>query len=160
MADFSLVVTSDRVYKGEKEDKITPMVKAALDASGHRLVYWSIAPNDPEKIREAVGEACRRARIVLVTGGTGISPRDVSVDVVAGIAERELPGFGEAHRRLSWESVGPRAVLSRASAFILPGGCLVAVSPGNPDAVRVALEILVPIADHAVDQLSGRPHKR
>ena len=158
MVDFSLVVTSDSVYRGAKEDKITPMVRETLAREGHRLVYSTVAPNVHREIARSILEACRHSRIVVATGGTGISPRDITVDIVRSLSEREIPGFGEAHRRLSWESVGPRATLSRASAFILPGGCFVAVTPGNPDAVRVALEILLPIAGHIEEQLEGRSH--
>ncbi|MEB3817065.1 MAG: MogA/MoaB family molybdenum cofactor biosynthesis protein, partial [Desulfurococcales archaeon] len=69
-----------------------------------------------------------------------------------------VPGFGEAHRRISWDRVGEKAMLSRASAYVV-GDCFVAVSPGNPDAVEVALDLLIPVADHIEEQLSGKPHK-
>jgi len=159
---FGLVVTSDRVYRGEKEDRVTPLVRERLEAAGHELVYSTIAPNDAEAIRRGVEEACQAAEIVLVTGGTGISPRDISVDVVASMAYRRIPGFGEAHRRASWEEVGERAMLSRADAFIVRTNgskpCFVAVSPGSPSAVGLALTLILPVAQHIVDQLSGKPH--
>ena len=158
MAVISLVVTSDRVVSGVKRDEVSPLVEALLAEKGHRLGFSTVVPNDWEAIRRAVSRACRESRIVLVTGGTGVSPRDISVDVVKSMASAELPGFGELHRRLSFERAGYTVSLSRASAFIVDG-CLVAVSPGNPDAVKVAVEILSHIADHAIEELEGRGHR-
>ena len=158
MADFGLIITSDRVFRGEKEDAITPLVHRLLHESGHTLVYQSIVPNDPQKIREAIEDACRHTKIVITTGGTGISPRDITVDVIRELAIREAPGFGELHRRLSYESIGERALLSRATAFITKNWCFVAATPGNPSAVEITIRLLAPIADHLVEQLEGKPH--
>ncbi len=157
MAWFALVVTSDRVYRGEKEDKLTPLAREYLEERGHLLVYRRIVPNNPFMIRQAVVDAASRADVVLVTGGTGLSKRDISIDVLESIADRRVPGFGELHRMRSMESVGLRAILSRASAYMI-GGTLIAVSPGSPDAVRVSLEILAGIADHVRDLARGKSH--
>lgn len=158
MASFGLVVTSDRVYRGEKEDAITPLVRRLLDGLGHELVYQTIVPNDAQRIREAIRDACRHVRIVIATGGTGISPRDITVDVIRELAIREVPGFGELHRKLSYESIGERALLSRATAFVIEGWCFVAATPGNPSAVEIAIRLLAPVADHLIEQLEGKPH--
>jgi molybdenum cofactor biosynthesis protein B len=157
LAWFALVVTSDRVFKGEKEDKITPLVREYLQSQDHILVYTKIVPNDPVLIRQAILEAASRAHVVLVTGGTGLSKRDITVDVAEKIAARKVPGFGEYHRQLSRESVGLRSLLSRVSAYMI-GGTLIMVSPGNPDAVRVSLEILNEVADHIRDMAKGLSH--
>ena len=157
MARWALVVTSDRVFYGEREDRVTPLVSRRLEEEGHVLAYKAVVPNDPVLIRRAVVEAASWAPLVLVTGGTGASPRDVSVDVVESLADKKLPGLGEEFRRRSLASAGPRALLSRAEAFIV-GGSLVFVSPGSPDAVRTALELLVEVDEHAVRELEGRGH--
>ncbi|MCE4600040.1 MAG: molybdenum cofactor biosynthesis protein MoaB [Desulfurococcales archaeon] len=157
MAWFALVVTSDRVYRGEKEDRLTPLAREYLEEMGHLLAYRRVVPNNPFMIRQAVVDAASRADVVLVTGGTGLSKRDVSIDVLEAIADRRVPGFGELHRMRSVESVGLRATLSRASAYMI-GGTLVAVSPGSPDAVRVSLEILAEIAGHVRDMARGKSH--
>jgi len=160
MAEWSLIVTSDHVYEGRKKDEVTPLVEEELRRAGHTLAYKTVVPNNASKIKVEVVKACERAPIVLVTGGTGVSPRDVSIDAVSSIASTRVPGFGEAHRRLSWEEVGERSMLSRADAFIVDAGrrCFVAVSPGNPNAVSVALRLLIPVADHIAEQLEGTPH--
>ena len=157
MVKIALVVTSDKVFRGEKEDLVTPLVKKFLEGRGHSLIYSSIVPNDLLKIREEVLKACEKARIVLVTGGTGISPRDITVEAIRPLSNKELPGFGEMHRYLSYKRVGEKALLSRATAFVIENKCFVALSPGNPDAVEVSLEILNSMASHVEDQLLGRP---
>ena len=155
MAWFSLVITSDHVYRGEREDRIAPLVERMLEERGHYLAYTTIVPNDPRMIRSAVLDAVSRADVVLVTGGTGLSKKDVSIDVLERIAERRVQGFGELHRARSLERVGTRAILSRASAYTI-GSKLVAVSPGSPDAVEIAVEILADIADHVRDMGKGK----
>lgn len=147
MVWFSLVVTSDRVYRGEREDKLTPLVREYLERKGHVLIHSTIVPNDPGMIRRAVLDAASRGDIVLVTGGTGPSKRDVTVNVLERIAERRLEGFGEAHRLKSMEKVGYKALLSRASAYQI-GHSLIIVSPGAPGAVEVALEMAMDVAEH------------
>ena len=156
---LALVVTSDSVYRGEKEDRVTPLVEDYAARRGAVLAYRRVVPNDPQAIADAVAEAASRADIVIVTGGTGISPRDVTVDAVSRLSTREVPGFGEEHRRRSLQRVGPAALLSRATAYVV-GGALVLLSPGSPDAVSVTLQILDEIAGHAVEQLRGGGHGR
>ncbi|MCE4625219.1 MAG: MogA/MoaB family molybdenum cofactor biosynthesis protein [Desulfurococcales archaeon] len=151
----ALVVTSDRVSKGLAEDKLTPLVRSAVEEEGHVLIWSTIVPNKPHDIRRAVLEAASWANIVLVTGGTGPGPRDLSVETVREVAEKELPGLGELHRLESRESVGHAAFLSRTTAFVV-GESLVMVSPGSPDAVEKALKILLDIGSHAVGAVRGR----
>ena len=158
MARFALLVTSDRVYRGEREDEVTPLVQEVLESRGHLLAYRAVVPNDPWVIRRRLVEALTWADVVLVTGGTGPSPRDVSVDVVESLAEKRLPGLGEEHRRRSRERVGFGALVSRTGGYIV-GGRLVYVSPGSPDAVRLALEILLEGVEHLVAQARGAPHR-
>lgn len=151
----ALVVTSDRVSKGLAEDKLTPLVRSIVEKEGHILIWSAIVPNNPQDIRRAVLEAASWAGLVLVTGGTGPGPRDLSVETVREVAEKELPGLGELHRHISMESVGYAAFLSRTTAFVV-GESLVMVSPGSPDAVEKALEILLTVGSHAVGAIRGR----
>nr|WP_157463169.1 molybdenum cofactor biosynthesis protein B [Caldisphaera lagunensis] len=159
MARFALIVTSDSVYNGIKKDEITPIVEKMLKEYNQELVFKTIIKNNKEDLINALNNSLNISDIILVTGGTGISPKDISIDVVKSIAQKELPGFGEIHRMKSFNDVGYRVVLSRASAFIINKN-LVAVSPGNPSAVKISLEILISIANHAVEQLSGKPHDK
>ncbi len=156
---LALVVTSDRVYRGEKHDQVRPVVEGLIEEKYRdlKLVYYRVVPNRRDYIRSAVLEAVNTGDVVIVSGGTGISPRDVSVEAVSPLARKEIPGFGELHRRLSMDQIGLRAMLSRAAAYIV-GSSLVAVTPGNPKAVELALEIIYPVIGHIVEEIRGRGH--
>ncbi len=151
---WGLVVTSDSVYRGEKRDEITPLVEILLKAEGHTLDYKTVVPNSVLHIQYSVLEALLRGvDVVLVTGGTGPRPLDVSVDAIRQLASRELPGIGEEFRRESLETIGKRALLSRAGAYIVHNR-LVVVTPGSPQAVEVMLaKVLFPIIGHLVHEL-------
>lgn len=149
----SLIVTGDSICRGEKADEVTPLVERVLSGTPHKLVRKRVVPNDAEAIRDEVLRAASDSDVVIVTGGTGLSPRDVSVDAVRPLASREVPGFGEIFRLKTYERHGPVAWLTRASAYVV-GSSLVVVVPGSPDAVELALkEILLPEIAHAVGEI-------
>ncbi len=156
MVRLALIITSDSVYRGLKADEITPLV---LSDGRFNLVLSRIVPNDISEIRAAVIEASGLADIVLVTGGTGVSPRDVTIEALESIASKRVPGLGEEHRRRSYQRIGARALMSRSEGFIV-GKTLVFASPGNPDAVKVALDILSEIAEHCLEEIRGGGHKK
>jgi len=110
---------------------------AGAEVSGYRIV-----PDEPARVRAAVEELAAVSRIVLVNGGTGISQRDTTFDVLSGMLEKTLPGFGELFRMLSWEQVGAAAMLSRATAGTFRGAVVVS-TPGSPKAVALAWERLL-----------------
>jgi len=140
---------------------------AADDASGKALteelsafalVRHMIVPDDPARIRGVVEGvvASAEADAVVLTGGTGIAPRDLTFEALSALFDKELDGFGEAFRRLSWEEIGPRAILSRATAGTV-GRCLVFLLPGSEKAARLGARALIaPILGHAVDLVNGR----
>lgn len=158
-SSYYLIVVSDKVLRGERRDETTPLVQRLLSERGRRLAGSVLVGNDINAIREAVLRAAGEADIVVVAGGTGPSPRDVSVEAVGGLAVKHLPGIGEEFRRRSLAEVGPRALLSRCEAYILPGGTPVLVTPGSPSAVRLALEIILEIDEHLVSEAKGGGHK-
>jgi molybdenum cofactor biosynthesis protein B len=129
------------------------IIEEFLEEAGH-LVERVLVKDDRDAIRGAVEAAVTKdAEVVVTTGGTGIAPRDVTYEVVAAMLEKRLDGFGEAFRRLSWDEVGARAVLSRAIAGTI-GRTLVVSLPGSPKAVRLAMrDIVLPIVCHAVGLL-------
>ena len=123
----------------------------SLELGRHDLV-----PDDRARIVDAVRRGLADADAVVVTGGTGIAPRDVTYEAVAPLFEKQLDGFGEAFRRLSWDEIGPRAILSRAAAGVVGRG-LVFVLPGSTNAARLGARALVaPVLAHAVDLVHGR----
>jgi molybdenum cofactor biosynthesis protein B len=127
--------------------------------AGHPLVSREIVRDDVAEIRAAAERALANdaCRAVLLTGGTGASPRDVTPEAVRPLLERELPGFGEIFRALSFQEIGPAAMLSRAFAGSRAGKALFGL-PGSPAAIRLAMERLVlPELGHLVGEATKRP---
>lgn len=131
-----------------------------LEAAGFAVTARIIVRDEPDELRIAIARICDEdlADAIVTTGGTGIAPRDRTYEAVAALLEKTLDGFGEAFRRLSWDEVGPRAVLSRAVAGVHRGR-LMAALPGNPKAVILAVDrVLAPILPHAVALARGDKH--
>jgi molybdenum cofactor biosynthesis protein B len=147
----TLTVSDTRTQDDDLAGKALREELQAFDLVRHDLV-----PDDRERIALAVRRGLEDADAVVVTGGTGIAPRDVTLEAVAPLFEKQLDGFGEAFRRLSWDEIGPRAILSRAAAGVVGRG-LVFVLPGSTNAARLGARSLVaPVLAHAVDLLQGR----
>jgi molybdenum cofactor biosynthesis protein B len=130
---------------------------ARLEAAGFTVTLREIVKDEPEAIRAVVARVCDEdlADAVVTTGGTGIAPRDRTYEAVEALLDKKLDGFGEAFRRLSWDEVGPRAVLSRAVAGT-HRACVLAALPGSPKAVVLAVDrVLGPILAHAVALARG-----
>jgi molybdenum cofactor biosynthesis protein B len=123
------------------------------------LVRHAIVRDDAGAIHEVIAGAQREnIDAIVFTGGTGIAPRDVTYEAVAAKLDKTLDGFGEAFRRLSWDEIGPRAILSRATAGTI-GKMLVFLLPGSTKAVRLgAKQLIAPVLAHAVDLANGRTH--
>jgi molybdenum cofactor biosynthesis protein B len=130
---------------------IVELLRGAGHATGVRL----IVRDDRDAIARAVDAAiAQRARLIVVTGGTGIAPRDVTIEAIAPRLDKVLDGFGEAFRRLSWEQIGAKSILSRALAGTI-GDALVVVLPGSEAAVRLAMtDLVIPVGAHAVGLLT------
>lgn len=155
-ASFCVLVTSDSVIEGRREDRVTPLARELIAGEGHKVVKAGVVPNDVEAIRDWVAGSLNECDIVLVTGGSGVSRKDLSVEAVKPLCTKELPGFGELFRWLSYRDIGPAAMLSRAYACVAGRGA-VFVTPGSPDAVRLALrELILPEARHLVHQVKYR----
>jgi molybdenum cofactor biosynthesis protein B len=125
------------------------------------LVRHAIVRDEAEAILTMLADAQRSdVDAVVFTGGTGIAPRDITCEAIAGKLDKTLDGFGEAFRRLSWDEIGPRAILSRATAGTV-GKLLVFLLPGSTKAVRLgAKQLIAPILAHAVDLANGRTHHK
>lgn len=136
------------------------LIRRLLETAGHTHPFHAICKDDPERIRELLGELTGREDIqaIILNGGTGISRRDNTFDAVSGMLTKTLPGFGEIFRMLSYQSIGSGAVLSRATAGIIVSGSgdqqkhtLVFSIPGSPDAVQLAMDkLILPELSHLV----------
>ncbi len=115
-----------------------------LQKAGHHVVDRAIVPDDVEQIRAKVNAVLQagKAQVILLTGGTGLSSRDQTVEALRPLTSKEIPGFGELFRMLSFQEIGPAAMLSRAFAGVM-GKVAVFALPGSPAAVQLALEKLI-----------------
>ena len=129
-----------------------------LVAGGVKHVRHVILREEPRFLQELVRSSStdNAADAVVITGGTGITPRDTTYEALLEVYDKHLVGFGETFRRLSWEQIGPHAILSRASAGVV-NECLVFSLPGSVKAVRLAVKSLIlPVLAHAVELAIGR----
>jgi|SRR5208283_5018126 molybdenum cofactor biosynthesis protein B len=141
----------------EADDVGGSTLKERLEAAGFRVTVRLIVRDEPLEVRAAIARVCDGdlADAIVTTGGTGIAPRDRTYEAIQGLLDKTLDGFGEAFRRLSWDEVGARSVLSRAVAGVHRGR-IVAALPGSPKAVVLAVDrVLAPILTHAVALARG-----
>jgi molybdenum cofactor biosynthesis protein B len=127
-----------------------------LETSGHEVAGRSIVRDDPDAIRVVLQEQLdsSSAQVIITTGGTGITSRDSTYEVVCNLFEKRLEGFGELFRMLSYQEIGPSAMLSRACAGTAQGKIIVSL-PGSENAVRLAMnKLLLPELGHLVRELS------
>jgi len=147
-----LTVSDSRTVADDKSGKL---IAELLGAAGHAVLLHQIVPDAAETIRFAVLRALARADVdaLIATGGTGVSPRDVTPDTLEPLFEKRLAGFGELFRSLSYAEIGAAALLSRATAGTLSGK-VVYVMPGSTGAVRLGMEkLILPELAHIVGQL-------
>lgn len=134
--------------RSAETDESGRLIRELLGAGGHRVEYYAVLPDDPALIRDAVLERLPHLDAIIVNGGTGIAARDSTVEAIRVLLDKELEGFGELFRYLSYEQIGSAAFLSRAVAGIAAGKIVVAL-PGSPEACRLAMEkLLLPELGH------------
>lgn len=123
-----------------------------LGGAGHQVLLREIIPDEPEPMRELLVGLRDRDDVeaILMTGGTGLGSRDRTFETVSGLLDKPLPGYGELFRVLSYEAIGPAAMLSRATGGLI-GRTVLLTMPGSPAAVRLAMEkIILPELGHLV----------
>ena len=133
-------------------DKSGQLIVEGLQAGGHSVVEHVVIPDEPVPMREALLKYVASAEVdaVLLTGGTGIAARDQTPDTIAGMLTKELPGFGELFRMLSYQEIGAAAMLSRALGGMIEN-TLVLAMPGSTTAVRLAMDkLILPELGHLV----------
>lgn len=138
----AIITVSDT--RDEATDKSGQLMRSHLTAAGHTVSHYQIVKDEPKQISRLVTSLASRRDVqaILLNGGTGIAARDTTFDVIAPLLEKELPGFGEIFRQLSYLEIGSRAIASRATAGICHQ-TLVFSLPGSTKAVKLALEKLI-----------------
>lgn len=155
MFRIGILTASDAGSRGEREDASGPVVRELAGSVGE-VVEVLLVPDD----REAIAEALRSwsddlgLDLILTTGGTGFSPRDITPEATMDVVERTAPGIPEALRAMSYQKTN-RAMLSRGTAGIR-GGTLIINLPGSPVACREYMEFLLPVLGHGLEILTGK----
>jgi molybdopterin adenylyltransferase len=152
-----ILTISDRGSKGEREDSSGPLIREMVKDLPGEVIHYEIIPDEKEKIVEALRNSADqlRADLILTTGGTGLSPRDVTPDATLKVIEKEVPGFSEAMRAESLKKTS-HAMISRAVCGIR-GSSLIVNLPGSPKSVRENLSVILPALPHALSKLKGDP---
>lgn len=155
MRNVCIIVVSDRCFKGEREDKSGEMIKKILSRNGYRVEGKIVVPDEIEMIEEAIKHCCDnlKAPLVLTTGGTGFSHRDVTPEATKNCIEREARGICDAIRMYSLEFTD-KAMLSRAVSG-LRGDSLIINLPGSEKAVKEALDVILGAVGHGLNVLLG-----
>ena len=161
MLSFKIVVVSDQVYEGKKRDVSGSIAERIIVSRGYNVCGKTVIPNSYKEIVRAI-RSSNRCDVFLFIGGTGASPRDITVDVVRSLAWRHIPGYGEYFRLRSVNRTGLHGILSRAELYVLGDGRIAVVLPGSPDAVELGLEILFGIVEHLVEEVKRYegPHQK
>lgn len=138
---IAIVTVSDT--RTAETDENRKYLEAEIQQAGHRVTAYRLIKDDPAQVSETLEElASTEAKILLWNGGTGIAPRDTTYDVLSRKLEKQLPGFGELFRMISYEQVGAAAMLSRATAGTFRGKVVFSM-PGSPNAVKTAWTKLI-----------------
>lgn len=152
----AIVTVSDT--RTPETDQNRHYLEKRLAELGHTTAAYRLIRDEPEQVAATLDElaALPGVQIILFNGGTGIAPRDTTYDVISRMLEKTLPGFGEVFRLLSFQEIGPAAILSRATAGVYRGRFVVSM-PGSPNAVQTAMErIILPEINHLVWEVTRR----
>lgn len=156
MYTAAVITVSDKGSTGEREDLAGPLIREMLESEGYKAEYTAIIPDESATIEQELIKCADELDIALVitTGGTGFSPRDVTPEATIAVCGRMTPGIPEAMRAESLKITG-RAILARQQAGIR-GGTLIVNLPGSPKAARENLCAVLPALDHGLEMLRGK----
>ena len=152
----AVLTVSDRSARGERADTSGPLLVGLLRELGLDVADAVVVPDEVEAVQEALRTAASSYDLVVTTGGTGLTPRDVTPEATAPLLERQVPGIAEALRARNAAAV-PTAALSRGLAGTI-GTTLVVNLPGSTGGVRDGIAVLAGVLDHALSQLRGGDH--
>lgn len=155
----AILITSDRAHRGERPDKTGPVLEKRLIELGYSVAYVTVVPDNLSRIESILRDWVNKEKIplILTSGGTGLSPDDVTPEATSKVVDRRIPGIEEAVRRESLK-ITPFAMLSRSVAGVA-GRSLIVNLPGNPDGALENLMVIEPVLDHALELIGGgNPH--
>ena len=155
MKRVAIITSSDTGYRGEREDLSCPAIREIVEKNGYEVVSADILPDDRKMLSERMAEIADSgaAELILTTGGTGFSPRDITPEATEDIIDRRVPGIPEAMRAYSM-TITKRAMLSRATAGIRKKTLIINL-PGSPKAVKESLEYIIDALEHGIEIMTG-----
>ncbi|GFO96595.1 molybdenum cofactor biosynthesis protein B [groundwater metagenome] len=138
------------------EDASGKLIWGMIQVQGGQVTHYELVPDDIEMIRGALKKCLYSdADVIISTGGTGLSPSDVTIESVTPFLEKEMPGFGELFRQKSIEQIGNAVLLTRAIAGVARQKAIFCL-PGSPNAVKLALELVLPEMGHIIKHIKGQ----
>lgn len=150
-----VLTISDSAARGEREDIGGPIIARFLSQNGFNVLIQKIVPDEERIIREILIEWTDKkgVDIIFTTGGTGLTPRDITPEATRAVIKRDIPGIPEAMRAIGMQE-NPRAMLSRAVAGVR-GQTLIINLPGSPAGVETGLSVVMPVLKHTIDKIKG-----
>jgi len=136
----------------EQDDESGKLIKQRLSDNGHRVMSYSMLKNEADSIKKKIYELLRQEelQVIITSGGTGVSHRDITVETISPILEKKLDGFGELFRFLSYQEISTTSIMSRAIAGVA-GGKVIICLPGSPEAAKLAMDkVILPEIGHLV----------
>jgi len=160
---FHVVTVSTSKFTQQKagtypEDVSGDLITQLVEQGGYTVAGRSIIPDNPNMIRRLVRTLIKKkdVDVIILTGGTGVTQTDLTIEAITPLLDKTLPGFGELFRKISFEKIGTAAVLTRAAAGVANGKAIFSI-PGSPDSVKTALEeLILPESTHIVKHARER----
>jgi len=152
---LGILTISDKGSQGQRQDKSGELIRETFVKMGFPVIRYDIIPDEGTIISGKLADWADEGKVdvIMTTGGTGLSRRDVTPEATLAIADKTVPGFGEAMRIKTME-ITPMAMLSRATA-VLRKNCLIINLPGSTKAVKECLDVILPTIPHAVEIIKG-----
>lgn len=153
MIKVAVLTLSDKGSKGQREDTSGPMIERLVKQIKAEVISCDILPDEQSEIKTKLIALSKKADLVLTTGGTGVSPRDVTPEATRSVLDYEIPGIAEAMRQEGRRKT-PYAMISRAVAGVR-GKTLIINLPGSPRAVQENMEVILPVLSHTIEKIKG-----
>jgi len=153
MIKVAILTLSDKGSRGERKDTSGPAIEKLIGKIRATVVSYDMLPDNKTMIKKKLISLCRNADLILTTGGTGVSPSDVTPEATQEVVRYEIPGIAEAMRAASLKKT-PYAMISRAVAGVR-GETLIINLPGSPKAVRETLSLILSVLPHAIEKIKG-----
>ncbi|MHC4663487.1 MAG: MogA/MoaB family molybdenum cofactor biosynthesis protein [Planctomycetota bacterium] len=150
----AVITVSDKSASGKREDKSGPALKKVLNMNGFDVIRYKVVPDELNAIVDSLHGAAEVCRLIVTTGGTGVSPRDMTPEATRQVINKEIPGYGELMRAVSYGHT-KTAIISRALAGSV-GKTLIVNVPGNDRAAVECIEAVMPAIPHTLKLLAGK----